>query len=65
MAEPTLSAHAQREIERIALEFLDIETFTIRNRDSLDFLEVYVGSVQDALKAAYLAGMVSHHFPQS
>lgn len=61
MAEPTLSRHAQREIERIAREFLGIETFAIRNRDSLDFHDVYVGSVQAALKAAYLAGMNHYH----
>ncbi len=43
-------------IGTIASEQMGIETLERRNRDSLDFHEVGVASVRDALAAAYEAG---------
>ena len=43
-------------IDRIARDILGIQTLEYRGRDSLDFHDVSVGSVQDALAAAYQAG---------
>jgi hypothetical protein len=40
----------------IAREHLGIETLETRNRDSLDFHDVGVAGVKDALRAAYRAG---------
>lgn len=40
----------------IAYEHLGIETLETRGRDALDFHEVGVASLKDALKAAYRAG---------
>ncbi|MFY2610591.1 DUF6900 domain-containing protein [Achromobacter ruhlandii] len=61
MGKPTLSPAAQAEILAIAVQHLRIETLDRRWRDSLDFYEVAVWCVRDALEAAYLAGMVEHH----
>ncbi len=41
---------------QIAREHLQIETLEQRNRDSLDFHDVGVVGVRDALAAAYRAG---------
>ena len=46
----------QKEIERIAKDFLGFETLEIRNSDRLDFHDVGVGGVKAALEAAYNAG---------
>jgi hypothetical protein len=43
-------------IDRIAREILGLETLERRNRDSLDFHDLAVWQIEDALKAAYLAG---------
>ena len=43
-------------ISKIAREQMDIETLETRNRDSLDFHDVSVASVERALAAAYDAG---------
>jgi len=43
-------------IEAIARDILDIETLTERKRDSLDFHEVSVWQLRDALLAAYKLG---------
>jgi len=43
--------------EKIAKNFLDIETLDTRNRDALDFHVCGVGALRAALKAAYDAGM--------
>jgi hypothetical protein len=43
--------------EGIAQKHLGIETLAIRKMDSLDFHEVSVWSLKDALEAAYRAGM--------
>ena len=42
---------------RIAQTHLSIETLETRHRDSLDFHDVGVWSVRDALQAAYDAGL--------
>ena len=41
---------------KIASERLGIETLEVRGRDALDFQEVGVASLKDALDAAYRAG---------
>lgn len=61
MATPKLSQAAQNEIERIAIEVCGFETLETRNSDRLDFKEIAVWRLEEALKAAYLAGMVDHH----
>ena len=43
-------------VARIARELLHIETLEVRNRDRLDFHDVGVASLRDALVAAYEAG---------
>jgi hypothetical protein len=50
------SATIQRQLAKIAQECLFIETLDTQNSDSLDFHDVAVWSVQQALYAAYLAG---------
>ena len=45
---------------RIAQEnFPSVETLEVRNSDSLDFHEVHVESIRDALKDAFIAGLSS------
>jgi len=61
MARPTLSNAAQRQIKHIAVTVLSLETLESRNRDHLDFHELAVWEIREALEAAYLAGMVDHH----
>lgn len=61
MATPELSQAAQNEIKRIASEVCGFETLESRTSDRLDFKEVAVWTLEAALKAAYLAGMVDHH----
>jgi hypothetical protein len=46
-------------VARIAREVLHIETLEVRNRDRLDFHDLGVGSIRDALEAAYEAGRAS------
>jgi len=41
---------------KIAKEILDIETLETRNSDGLDFHEVSVWEIKDALKAVFEAG---------
>jgi hypothetical protein len=38
--------------------FPSVETLEVRNSDSMDFHDVYVESIRDALKDAFTAGMV-------
>ena len=61
MAKPTLSNVALEQIEHIAATVLSLETLEARNRDRLDFHELAVWQIKEALEAAYLAGMVDHH----
>lgn len=44
-------------ITQIAQKNLGIDTLETRNSDSLDFHEVAVWQIQDALTAAFFAGM--------
>ena len=37
--------------------FPSVETLEVRNSDSMDFHDVYVGSIKDALEHAFFAGM--------
>ncbi len=46
-------------IERIALEYLHIETLDTQNRDRLDFHDLAVWSIKSALEAAYAAGALA------
>jgi len=43
-------------LKAIATTLLGIETLAVRNRDRLDFYEVYVGKIREALEAAYEQG---------
>jgi hypothetical protein len=43
-------------INRIAREVLDLETLETRKMDSLDFHDLAVWSIKDALERAYEAG---------
>lgn len=52
---PSISVHDI--LTQIARRYLRIPTLEQRNSDRLDFHDVGVGSLQDALEAAYLAGM--------
>jgi len=49
----------QPAINRIAREFLSIETLETRNFDALDFHDLAIWSIRDALVAAYQAGIAS------
>ncbi len=44
-------------LEQIAKEHLFIETLETQHRDRLDFHDVAVWSIKDALEAAYAAGI--------
>jgi hypothetical protein len=46
-------------IERIALDLLGLETLQARKRDRLDFHDLAVWDIRDALEAAYTAGFES------
>lgn len=48
-----------KQLEQIAKDILDIETLKTRNNDSLDFYEVSVWGVKDALQQAYELGKSS------
>jgi len=43
-------------IERIALDLLGLETLQTRKRDRLDFHDLAVWDIREALEAAYTAG---------
>lgn len=49
--------HLDTRLTRIARQHLRIETLESRHRDSLDFHEVSVLELRDALEAAYCAGI--------
>jgi hypothetical protein len=40
--------------------FPSVETLEVRNSDSLDFHDVHVGSMKDALEHAFFAGMAAN-----
>jgi len=49
-------AKVQPYAEKIAREILDLETLATRMMDSLDFHELAVWEIREALEAAYNAG---------
>jgi hypothetical protein len=49
----------KKQLEQIAKEILNIETLEERKSDSLDFHEVSVWSLEEALIKAYQAGVES------
>lgn len=51
-----MSKQAEKTIARIARDILRIETLETRKSDSLDFHDVAVWSIKEALEAAYRAG---------
>jgi uncharacterized membrane protein len=60
-ARSTNRANKKRDeaIEAIARNILEIETLAARNRDALDFHEVSVWGLKDALLAAYELGLAA------
>lgn len=46
----------EKELLKIAQTILNLETLEIRNCDSLDFHEIAVWRIKDALEAAYKKG---------
>lgn len=62
-AKPDLAL--EETLERIARETLDIETLKTRNSDSLDFHDVAVWRLKEALNAAYAAGLSAASSPRS
>lgn len=51
-----MSKQCERAVLKIARHYFGREDLTPRNRDSLDFFEVSVQTIQAALEAAYEAG---------
>ena len=54
---PQVNQALETLLQQIALDHLFIETLQTRHRDSLDFHDVGVWCVRDALQAAYEAGI--------
>jgi len=52
----TTNKGMQKAIERISRETLGLETLETRNSDSLDFHDMAVWQIREALEAAYQAG---------
>lgn len=52
----SLTVRQRQALSRLALECLDIETLEERGRDRLDFKEVSVWCLREALARAFLAG---------
>lgn len=52
----TTAKPASTVLTQIAQDHLFIDTLEVRNRDSLDFHDVAVWCLKDALEAAYAAG---------
>ena len=55
-ATQTATAKVQPYAAKIAREILDLETLETRRMDSLDFHELAVWEIREALEAAYNAG---------
>ena len=55
----------ERLLNQIAAEHLYIDTLATRNSDSLDFHEVSVWGLKEALQAAFTAGQQSKQTNQS
>ena len=54
-----MKEQTSKELEYIALKYLDIATLETQHSDRLDFHEVSVWEIKEALKAAYYAGVAS------
>jgi hypothetical protein len=54
----------ERLLNQIAAEHLHIDTLATRNRDHLDFHEVSVWGLKEALQAAFTAGQQSKQTTQ-
>ena len=52
-----LTKHAL--MQRIAAQYLGLETLEARNADDLDFHDLAVWSIREALEAAYQAGVAA------
>ncbi|MDN4571906.1 hypothetical protein DBB29_24925 [Pandoraea cepalis] len=61
VAQLTLSISAYSELENIAKSTLRVSTLKSRNSDALDFYDVSVWAINQALEQAYIAGMTDHH----
>ena len=55
----------ERLLNQIAAEHLHIDTLATRNRDRLDFHEVSVWGLKEALQAAFTAGQQSKQTNQA
>ena len=55
-AQFSIGSNVAKELERISKDFLDINTLKERKSDELDFHDVAVWSLADALYAAYMLG---------
>lgn len=58
-------AHIEQQLTRIARQHLRIDSLTARNSDRLDFHEVSVWSLRDALQAAFDAGVEQRRASQT
>ena len=61
MTTMTIDPELQEILDEILIEiakehFHTVETLEVRNSDSLDFHDLYVGSIKDALEHAFFAG---------
>jgi sulfate adenylyltransferase subunit 1 (EFTu-like GTPase family) len=54
-------AYKDATVNEIAQRILDIDTLQTRNNDSLDFHEVAVWTIKEALEAAFEAGRKADH----
>ena len=64
MTTMTIDPELQEILDEILIEiakehFHTVETLEVRNSDSLDFHNVYVSSIRDALKDAFTAGVTA------
>jgi hypothetical protein len=63
MANAKPTQHALKTADRIAREVLDLETLETRKMDSLDFHDMAVWSIKQALLDAYAAGFEAGKTP--
>ncbi|MDF2880236.1 MAG: hypothetical protein K0R54_793 [Clostridiaceae bacterium] len=56
-----MDRNAEKQIEKIAQEILNIPTLETRNSDRLDFHEISVWRLKEALKKAYYEGVQDSH----
>ncbi|PLZ02601.1 hypothetical protein CY652_09955 [Burkholderia sp. WAC0059] len=57
MKTPDVPDHARQQIAEIAARIFGLETLETRNSDRLDFYDLAVWSIREALEAAWLAGV--------